>query len=57
MVFEDLGLCLFDFNEDFSKATMELIKSLCEEVLQYRLRNEIVYLNYRSIIVKDCVVR
>ena len=51
MVFEDLGLCLFDFNEDFSKATMELIKSLCEEVLQYRLRNEIVYLNYRSIIV------
>ena len=38
------------FYEDFSKATMELRKFLWEEVL-------IAYLNYRSIVVKDPIVR
>ena len=43
--------------EDFSNATMELRKSLWEEVLQHRQQNKIAYLNYRSIVVKDRIVR
>ena len=41
----------------FSKAAMELRKSLWEEVLQHRQQNKIIYLNYRSIAVKDRIVR
>ena len=43
--------------KDFSKATMELRKSLWDEVLQYWQQNKIAHLNSRNIVVKDCVVR
>ena len=43
--------------EEFSKATVELKKSLWEGVLQYWQENKIAYLNYRNIAVKDRVVR
>ena len=36
---------------------MELRKSLWEDVLQHRQQNKIAYLNYRSIVVKDRIVR
>ena len=39
--------------EDFSKDTMELRKSLWEQVLEYRKQNKFACLNYRSIIVRD----
>ena len=39
--------------EDFCKATMELRKSLWEQVLEYRRQNKFAYLNYRSIVVRD----
>ena len=39
--------------EDFSKGTMELRKSLWEQVLEYRKQNKFASLNYRSIIVRD----
>ena len=39
--------------EDFSKATMELGKSLWEQVLEYPKQNKFACLNYRSIIVRD----
>ena len=39
--------------EDFSKDNMELRKSLCEQVLEYRKQNKFACLNYRSIIVRD----
>ena len=42
---------------DFSNATIELRKSLWEEVLQHQQQNKIAYLNYRSIVAKDCIVR
>ena len=51
---KDTGIFIY---EDFSKAKMELRKSLWEKVLQYRQQNEIAYLNYRSIVVKDCIER
>ena len=43
--------------EDFSKAAMELRKSLWEEVLRHQQQNKIAYLNYRSNLVKDRIVR
>ena len=39
--------------EDFYKATMELRKSLSEEVLEHRQQNKIAYLNYRRVVVRD----
>ena len=39
--------------EDFCNETMELRKSLWEEVLEYRRQNKIVYLNYRRVAVRD----
>ena len=51
---KDTGIFIY---EDFSKATMELRKSLWEEVLQHRQQNKTVYLNYRSIVAKDCIIR
>ena len=39
--------------EDFSKYTMELRKSLWEQVLEYRKQNKLACLNYRSIILRD----
>ena len=39
--------------EDFSNDTMELRKSLWEQVLEYRKQNKFGCLNYRSIIVRD----
>ena len=39
--------------EDFSKDTMELRKSLWEQVLEYQKENKFAYLNYRSIILRD----
>ena len=38
---------------DFSQGTMELRKSLWEQVLEYRRQGKFAYLNYRSIVVKD----
>ena len=43
--------------EDFSNPKMELRKSLWEEDLQQPQQNKITYLNYRSIVVKDRIVR
>ena len=43
--------------EDFSKTTIELRKSLWEEVLLHQQQDKITYLNYRSIVVKDNIVR
>ena len=43
--------------KDFSNATMELRKSLWAEVLQHQQQNQIPCLNYRSIVVKDHIVR
>ena len=43
--------------KDFSKATMKLRKSLWEKVLQNRQQDNIAYLNYRSVVVKDYIVR
>ena len=51
---KDTGISIY---EDFSKATMELRKSLWEEVLQHPQPNKTVYLNYRSIVAKDCIIR
>ena len=48
------GLLIY---EDFSKATMELRKSLWEEVLQHQQQIKIAYLNSRSTLAKDRVVR
>ena len=39
--------------EDFCKETMELRKSLWEEVLEHRRQNKIAYLNYRRVVVRD----
>ena len=39
--------------EDFCKETMELPKSLWEEVLEHRWQNKIAYLNYRRVVVRD----
>ena len=39
--------------EDFCDDTMELRKTLWEEVLQHRRENKIAYLNYRSVVVRD----
>ena len=44
------------FYDDFSKSTMELRKSPWEEVLQHHQQNKIACLNYRCIVVKDCIV-
>ena len=40
-------------HEDFSQDTMELRKSLWEQVLEYRRQGKFAYLNSRSIVVKD----
>ena len=39
--------------EDFCKETMELRKTLWDQVLEYRRQNKFAYLNYRSIVVRD----
>ena len=39
--------------EDYCKETMDLRKSLWEEVLQRRQQNKIAYLNYRSVVVRE----
>ena len=39
--------------EDYCKETMDLRKSLWEEVLQHRQQNKIAYLNYRSVAVRE----
>lgn len=39
--------------EDFSKDTMEIRKSLWEEVLNYLRRGKFAYLNYGSVVVRD----
>lgn len=39
--------------EDFCKDTMELRKTLWNQVLEYRRQNKFAYLNYRSIVVKE----
>ena len=46
---KDTGIFIY---EDFSKATMELRKSLWEEVLYNRQQIKVAYLNYRSIVFK-----
>ena len=51
---KDTGIFIY---EDFTKATMELRKSIWEEVLQHRQQNKIAYLNYRSTVVKNRIVR
>ena len=51
---KDIGIFIY---EDFSKATMKLRKSIWEEVLQHRQQNKIAYLNYRSTVVNDRIVR
>ena len=40
--------------EDYCKETMDLQKSLWEEVLEHRQQNKIAYLNYRSVVVREC---
>ena len=47
---KNTGICIY---EDFSKDTVELRKSLWEQVLEYRKQNKFACLNYRSIIVRD----
>ena len=39
--------------EDFSKDTMDLRKSLWEQVLEYCKQNKLACLNYRNIIIRD----
>ena len=39
--------------EDFSQGTIELRKSLWEQVLKYRKQSRYACLNYRNIIVRD----
>ena len=39
--------------EDFCKETMELRKTLWDQVLEYQRQNKFAYLNYRSIVVRD----
>ena len=39
--------------EDLCKDTMELRKTLWNQVLEYRRQNKFAYLNYRSIVVRD----
>ena len=39
--------------EDFSKDTVELRKSLWEQVFEYQKQNKFAWLNDRSIIVRD----
>ena len=48
------GIFIYD---DFFKVTMELKKSLWEEVLQHQKQNKIAHLHYRSIAVKGRIVR
>ena len=47
---KNMGIFIY---EDFSKDTMELKKSLWEQVLEYRKQNKFACLNYRSIRVRD----
>ena len=46
---KDTGIFIY---EDFCDDTMELRKSLQEQVLEHRRQNKIAYLNYRSIVVR-----
>ena len=39
--------------EGFCKETIELRKTLWDQVLEYRRQNKFAYLNYRSIVVRD----
>ena len=48
------GIFIYD---DFFKVTMELKKSLWEEVSQHQKQNQIAHLNYRIIVVKGRIVR
>ena len=47
---KDPGTFIYD---DFFKATMELQKSLWEEVLEHRQKNKIAYPNYRLVVARD----
>ena len=47
---KDTGIFIY---EDFCDDTMELSKSLSEQVLEHRRQNKIAYLNYRNIVVID----
>ena len=46
----DTGIFIY---EDFREDTMELRKSLWEQVLEHCRQNKIAYLNCRSIILRD----
>ena len=47
---ENMGIYIY---EDFSKDTMDLRKSLWEQVLEYCKQNKLACLNYRNIIIRD----
>ena len=47
---KDTGIFIY---EDFCDDTMELRKSLWEQVLEHSRQNKIAHLNYRSIVVRD----
>ena len=47
---KDIGIFIY---EDFCDDTMELSKTLWEQILEHRQQNKIAYLNYRSIVVRD----
>ena len=51
---KDTGIFIYEY---FSKTTMQLRKPLWKKVLQHRQQNKIAHLNYRSIVVKDRIVR
>ena len=44
-------------DEDLSKATSKMMKSLWEEFLQHRQQNKISYLSYKYSVVNNCIVR
>ena len=47
---KDTGIFIY---EDFCKDTIDLRKKLWNKVLEYRKQNKFVYLNYRSIVVRE----
>ena len=47
---ENKGIFIY---ENFSMDTMELRKSLWEQLLEYQKQNKLARLNYRNIIVRD----
>ena len=48
--FKNSGIYIY---EDFCNDTMELRKSLWEEVMEHRRQGKFAFLNYRSIIVRN----